>query len=165
MDQFKTHYSKFSAWDHRFLDLAEHVSQWSKDPSTKVGAVITHGRSLIGIGYNGFATGVKDLEERLHDRSVKYPLTLHAEENAVIAALQHAPFVSDRTATIYVWPFMPCAHCMAVIINSKKIGRVVAPYVDNENWEESWMWACEQVREHNDHDDRPSIKLELGVHG
>jgi dCMP deaminase len=27
-------------WDKRFLDLAEHVAQWSKDPRTKVGAVI-----------------------------------------------------------------------------------------------------------------------------
>ena len=28
------------AWDERFLSLAHHVSGWSKDPSTKVGAVI-----------------------------------------------------------------------------------------------------------------------------
>ena len=27
-------------WDTRFLDLSEHISKWSKDPSTKVGAVI-----------------------------------------------------------------------------------------------------------------------------
>jgi len=27
------------SWDARFLKLAEHVSQWSKDPSTKCAAV------------------------------------------------------------------------------------------------------------------------------
>lgn len=27
-------------WDERLLGLAEYVSNWSKDPSTKVGAVI-----------------------------------------------------------------------------------------------------------------------------
>lgn len=28
--------SNFSKWDRRFLNLAEHVASWSKDPSTKV---------------------------------------------------------------------------------------------------------------------------------
>jgi deoxycytidylate deaminase len=27
-------------WDYRFLALAEHISLWSKDPSTRVGAII-----------------------------------------------------------------------------------------------------------------------------
>ena len=27
-------------WHNRFMELAEHVAQWSRDPSTKVGAVI-----------------------------------------------------------------------------------------------------------------------------
>ena len=28
-------------WSHRFLDMAALVASWSKDPSTKCGAVIT----------------------------------------------------------------------------------------------------------------------------
>ena len=27
-------------WDIRFLELARHISGWSKDPSTKVGCVV-----------------------------------------------------------------------------------------------------------------------------
>ena len=27
-------------WNERYLNLAEHISTWSKDPSTKIGAVI-----------------------------------------------------------------------------------------------------------------------------
>jgi deoxycytidylate deaminase len=27
-----------SKWDNRFLELARHVAQWSKDPSTRTGA-------------------------------------------------------------------------------------------------------------------------------
>ena len=27
-------------WDLRFLELAKHISDWSKDPSTKVGCII-----------------------------------------------------------------------------------------------------------------------------
>ena len=26
-------------WDTRFLDLAEHIAGWSKDPSRKIGAI------------------------------------------------------------------------------------------------------------------------------
>jgi len=44
-------------WDNRFLDLCEHVSEWSKDPSTKVGAVITEGIHIVSIGYNGLPSG------------------------------------------------------------------------------------------------------------
>ena len=52
-------------WDMRFLALAEHISEWSKDPSTQVGAVITHSRSkrVISLGFNGFPAGVEDTEE------------------------------------------------------------------------------------------------------
>ena len=31
---------KITDWDLKFLKLAKHISDWSKDPSTKVGAVI-----------------------------------------------------------------------------------------------------------------------------
>ena len=27
-------------WDKRFLHLAKHISEWSKDPSTKVGCIV-----------------------------------------------------------------------------------------------------------------------------
>ena len=50
-------------WDFRFLELAWVISQWSKDPSTKVGAVIadifTH--EILSTGYNGFPTATPDL--------------------------------------------------------------------------------------------------------
>src|ERR1051326_2813900 len=52
-------------WDRRFLELAKHVSSWSKDPSTKVGAVIVDAnRRVVATGYNGFPRGVEDTPER-----------------------------------------------------------------------------------------------------
>ncbi len=27
-------------WDRRFIELAQHIATWSKDPSSRVGAVI-----------------------------------------------------------------------------------------------------------------------------
>jgi deoxycytidylate deaminase len=48
-------------WDARFMALAEHVAGWSKDPSTKVGAVIVSpDRRQLTTGYNGFPQGIAD---------------------------------------------------------------------------------------------------------
>ena len=72
-------------WDLRFLKLAEHISNWSKDPSTKVGCIIVgEDREIRSTGFNGFPRGIEDSEERLNDRTQKYPLICHAEENAIM---------------------------------------------------------------------------------
>ena len=61
-----------SKWDERFIELARLVAAWSKDPSTKVGAVIVRpDRTVASVGFNGFARGVDDTEERLNDRALK----------------------------------------------------------------------------------------------
>jgi len=71
-------------WQIRYLRLAQHISEWSKDPSTKVGAVAVgqHGQ-ILSQGYNGFPRGVTDLEDRLEVRDSKYLYTIHAEMNCV----------------------------------------------------------------------------------
>ena len=51
-------------WDTRFLGLATHISAWSKDPSSQVGAVITDGNRIISLGYNGFAAEGKSLQDK-----------------------------------------------------------------------------------------------------
>ena len=53
-------------WDIRFLELAKHISAWSKDPSTKVGCVAigNHGQ-VLSQGYNGFPRGILDSENNL----------------------------------------------------------------------------------------------------
>ena len=58
-------------WDANFLTLANTVSMFSKDPSTKVGAVIVDDdKRVISIGYNGFPKGIKD-DQRLENRELK----------------------------------------------------------------------------------------------
>ena len=121
-------------WDDRFLDLADHIASWSKDPSTKVGAVIVRpNRTIASVGYNGFPRGVKDDPERLDDRPVKYSMTVHAEANAILSA-------DGRLdgCTLYVTPLHPCSNCAALIIQSG-IAKVVArmPY-DSERWADSF---------------------------
>mgnify|MGYP000858403297 CR=1 FL=1 len=106
-------------WDTRFLGLAAHISSWSKDPSSQVGAVITDGNRIISLGYNGFAAGVTDSAERLSDRQCKLNLTIHAEENAMIFAKR------DLTGcTVYV-THPPCPRCASKLIQ-EDIARIVA---------------------------------------
>ncbi len=102
-------------WDHRFLALADHVAQWSKDPSTKVGAVIVRAdKTIVSLGYNGFPPGIDDDQYRLEDRELKYPYTVHAEMNALLSAGQPI----DSTMTMYVSPLIPCHDCTGAIIRA-----------------------------------------------
>jgi len=105
-------------WDSRFLGLAAHISAWSKDPSSQVGAVITDGKRIVSLGYNGFAAGVMDHPERLIDRERKLNLTIHAEENAMIFAKRDL-----SGCTVYV-THPPCPRCASKLIQ-EEIGRVV----------------------------------------
>ena len=64
-------------WDVRFIELAKHISLWSKDPSTKVGCVVVgEDREIRSTGFNGFPRGIDDDDERLMDREKKYPANL-----------------------------------------------------------------------------------------
>ncbi len=112
-------------WDTRFLSLAAHISAWSKDPSSQVGAVITDGNRIVSLGYNGFAAGVHDTTERLVDRATKLNLTIHAEENAMIFAKRDL-----RGCTVYV-THPPCPRCASKLIQDE-IARVcfIAPSED-----------------------------------
>lgn len=119
-------------WDIRFLDLAKLVSTWSKDPSTKVGAVITDANNrIVSIGYNGFPQGVID-DSRLDDRETKYKMIVHGEMNAILFANK-----SLDNCTLYTYPFMPCPRCSAMIIQTG-IKRVVSYKNTISRWEDEF---------------------------
>lgn len=100
-------------WDTRFLSLAEHVASWSKDPSTKVGAVLVDdNKRIIGLGYNGFARGVEDALPRYEDRPIKYQMVIHAEANALLNATNNVEGAHCYTSQ------RPCAPCMALLIQA-----------------------------------------------
>ncbi len=108
-------------WDQRLLSMAEFVAAWSKDTSTKCGAVLANRKRVVSVGFNGFARDVEDEPERYADRDIKYRLVVHAEVNAVL-------FAHGRTlgCTLYTWPLPPCSPCAAIMIQAG-IRRVVAP--------------------------------------
>jgi len=105
-----------SKWDLRFIGLAQHISTWSKDPSTKVGCVVVgEDREIRSTGFNGFPRGINDDEERLMDREKKYPLICHAEENAIMHAARIGVSLKDSTAYV-TWP--PCSRCARSLIQA-----------------------------------------------
>ncbi len=120
-------------WQRRFLDLAKHVSSYSKDPSTQVGAVVTDGSNrIVSIGYNGLPQGVDDTEERLNDRDLKYNLMVHGEVNAILFAGRDV-----GGCTLYTYPFMPCSRCAGIVIQVG-IKQVVTLSNDNPRWQDSF---------------------------
>lgn len=129
-------------WDRKYLELAKHVANnWSKDPSTKVGAiVVNYDFHQEFIGYNGFPRGVDDTEERYANRELKYKMVVHAEVNAISKAGHLA-----RGATLYVYPSFSlppiCSDCCKVAIQ-QGIKEVVGYIADPDDprvkrWEES----------------------------
>lgn len=129
-------------WDERFLNLATHVSTWSKDPSTKVGAVIVApDRRVMSVGYNGFPRGVADTNERLEDRETKYKYVAHAERNALDNTDQ-----SIRGCTMYV-TLQPCPECVKSIIQ-RGITKVVFKFnPERENLSQFMQYSTSMLEE------------------
>jgi len=104
-------------WEGRMLDLAKLVSSFSKDPSTKVGAIIYNPsrNSIITTGYNGFPRGTLDTPALYEDRTQKYPRVVHAEANAIVEAASQG--VSTCLATLAI-THPPCSDCAGLIIQA-----------------------------------------------
>ncbi len=98
------------------MEVAELVATWSKDTSTKVGAVVVGpDREIRSTGYNGVVRGVDDdIPERM-ERPTKYDFFEHAERNSVYNACLIG--ASLKGCVIYVTA-MPCPDCARAIIQS-----------------------------------------------
>lgn len=122
-------------WHQRFLELADSIATWSKDPSRGVGAVIVSPmRQVLATGYNGLPRGFEDNDERLQ-RPAKYDLIVHAEMNAIIQCARNG--VSPVNATLYS-TFSPCISCALSIVQSG-ITQVVTRSISesDEYWNDS----------------------------
>jgi len=103
-------------WNYRFLELAELIASWSKDTSTKTGAVIIGpDKEIRATGYNGLVRKVDDnIPERM-ERPTKYDFFEHAERNAIYNACLTG--TSLKNCTIYC-TLTPCTDCARAIIQT-----------------------------------------------
>lgn len=128
-------------WHKRFYNLAVHVAQWSKDPSTKVGAcIVNDDRQIVSVGFNGFPRGIFDFAKRYEDKEMKYLFVSHAERNALDNA-----FCSVEGATLYTTLF-PCNECAKGIIQ-KGIKTVVTPMPDKSRTHNYYDITLKMFRE------------------
>jgi dCMP deaminase len=105
------------SWDECFMRIAYVISERSKDPSTKVGAVIVDEKNVVvGLGYNGFPRGIDnnslpwEREGSLED--TKYAYICHAEENAIYNS-------NNKTDGCRMYTVLfPCNECVKTIIQN-----------------------------------------------
>lgn len=136
-------YMKMTKWTERWLEIANNFASWSKDPSTKVGAVIVDGNRLVSQGYNGFPAGLPDASEDYKNRELKYDSIIHAEVNAIFNAAKNGARVQG--ATIFVSGLPVCSQCANAIIQSG-ISEVVYDTEPSERWRESTERALEKFK-------------------
>ncbi len=137
-------------WDERFMEVANLISTWSKDTSTKIGAIVVGpDKEIRSTGYNGLVRGVDDSVAERSERPTKYDFFEHAERNAIYnASLIGA---SLRGCVIYVTQ-TPCPDCARAIIQSgiKKV--VTCKVIIDENtpqgtWRDKLIYSIQMFNE------------------
>lgn len=129
-------------WNEYFLKIAETVALKSKDPSSKIGAVIVSGKndSILSTGWNGFPRSITDDAEKLNNRDKKLRHTIHAEMNAILNAARNG--VPLEGSILYVTK-IPCHQCALAII---QVGIIGVVYKRDLIFEDRWRDSIEDTR-------------------
>ena len=109
--------------------MVDVLSRMSKDPRTKVGALILRpDLSICSGGYNGFPKGYPDHEETWNNRELKNRIVKHAEENAILFSTD--PSLKDY---IMVVTHFPCPACAGDMVQKgiSKLFYINDPRVDH----------------------------------
>lgn len=112
-----TSISSHNSWDDRFFSLTKIVASFSKDPSTKVGAIVVDKNKIPLVqGWNGFPRNIADTEERLNNRDLKYRYVVHAEMNCIYNAANIG--LSLKDSTLYVYGLPTCSTCCLGVVQA-----------------------------------------------
>jgi dCMP deaminase len=106
-------------WDETFMNMAIVMSGRSKDPVTKVGAIIVDDMNrLLGAGYNGLPRGCDDRDfpwgKDIDPVNNKVMYVIHAESNAI----HNCPNQHDLKGSTLYCTMRPCHNCAKDIIQS-----------------------------------------------
>lgn len=135
------------SWVKKYIELAKHISSWSKDPNTKIGAVAVGGKGqILSQGYNGFPRGISDTENRLVHRDIKYRYVVHAEQNCIYNATLNG--VSLDNSDLYVYGLPVCSECAKGVIQVG-VKRVFMCYPEEISikWRDSMAQSIEMFNE------------------
>lgn len=108
-------------FDDIFMELAVNLAKRSHCIKRHVGAVLTKETRIISIGYNGPPAGTHNCDDEWPDEGCPRDskggcsLAIHAEQNAIIYAVNNNSTVKD--ATLYV-TLSPCLSCARIIYSS-----------------------------------------------
>lgn len=142
-------------WDEHWLRVADVTSMLSKDPKTKVGsAIVTPDNRQCSIGYNGFAKGIKETEEKWQ-RPNKYEYVIHSEINN----LMNCPF-DTRRCSIYL-TISPCHRCISSLINAGIIKVVFKELYKNTCHKDIWFEHAKLFQEFYMYNPLTKVKTNL----
>ena len=98
-----------STWGEYALDIAGVASLRSEDPHRKVGAcALNHQNMVVGVGYNGLASG-KDVDVGFwSDRDARRRYMIHAEANCL-------SLCNKGEVKILAVTLLPCSYCATMI--------------------------------------------------
>lgn len=103
------------SWLTIYARMALIIADRSRDPDTKVGAVIVdpESKTILSMGYNGMPRRVDDNVMDRYRRPDKYYYFEHAERNAIYNALR---FGVPLNGSHLICTHIPCAACTRAII-------------------------------------------------
>lgn len=103
-------------FDEYFMSMAYLVAMKSKDPKTRIGAVIVGvDNEVVSVGYNGLCRGVDDNVLERNERPTKYAFYEHGERNSIYNAARIG--VSTKGCRMYTQG-IPCCDCGRGVIQA-----------------------------------------------
>jgi dCMP deaminase len=112
------------------------AAERSKDPRTKIGAVLVREKNVIGTGYNGFARKVNDSPDRYNDKPTKYKFVVHAEDNAILTC---ARLGIPTLGSVLYTNGIPCRECCKSVIQGGITEIVVHKQWPNLTHSQAWV--------------------------
>lgn len=106
------------SWDEYALGIAQVAANRSEDPYKKVGAcALDKENRVIGVAYNGLASGTTVSSEFWKDRDFRRPYMIHAETNLL-------SLFRRNECGILACTLLPCSSCATAIV-AYNIPRVI----------------------------------------
>ncbi len=121
---------------------AELTASFSKDPSTKVGAVACKNKRILAKGRNGYPAGVPDI--RYDSRDFKMLLVVHSEANLIAhaAAAGHSLEGADMFVT-----FPICNDCAKLVMGAGVTNVFVPLYEKRDEWFYRWKLSVAMLNQ------------------